>query len=75
MHWYLENKTASIETAQAKYYEIIAEARGYGLASTMAALGIVNETEKARFLKLMAILDNNEAKIIDLTGAAIINLN
>lgn len=69
------NKTASIETAQAKYDEIIAEARGYGLASTMAALGIVNETEKARFLKLMAILDNNEAKIIDLTGAAIINLN
>jgi len=69
------NKTAEIETAQAKYDEIIAQARGEGLARTMEELGIENQTEKARFLKLMAILDNSEAKIIDLTGAAIVNLN
>jgi len=69
------NKTAEIETAQAKYDEIIAEARGIGLATTMEALGIVAEAEKARFLKLMAILDNSEARIIDLTGSAIINLS
>eukprot|EP01083_Nonionella_stella_P038749 105344_1 len=69
------NKTAAIETAQAKYDEVIAQARGEGLASTMKALGIVNETEKARFLKLMAILDNSNTKIVDLTGAAIVNLN
>ena len=69
------NKTAQIETAQAEYDEIIAKARGLGIASTMEALGIVNETEKARFLKLMAILDNADARIVDLTGSAIINLN
>ena len=69
------NKTAAIETAQAKYDEIVAEARGQGLANTMAALGIYNETEKARFLKLMAILDNSDAKIVDLTSSAIVNLN
>eukprot|EP01083_Nonionella_stella_P055884 147350_1 len=69
------NKTASIATAQAKYDEIIAQARGEGLASTMEALGIQNETEKARFLKLMAILDNSDAKIVDLFGATIVNLN
>ena len=69
------NKQAAIETAQAKYDEIIAQARGVGLANTTEALGITDPIEKARFLKLMAILDNSEAKIIDLTSAAIVNLN
>eukprot|EP01083_Nonionella_stella_P242012 844579_1 len=68
-------KTAHIAIAQAQYDEIIAQSRGFGLANTMTALGVVNPTEKARFLKLMAILDNSDAKIIDLAGAAIINLN
>eukprot|EP01084_Bolivina_argentea_P305457 527698_1 len=69
------NKTASVETAQAKYDEIMAQARGEGLANAMDAMGIQNETEKARFLKLMAILDNSDAKIVDLFGATVVNLN
>ena len=37
-------------------------------------LGITDPIEKARFLKLMAILDNSQAKIIDLTSSAIVNI-
>jgi len=69
------NKTASIETAQAKYDEIITQARGHGMADTMSALGIDAGDEKARFLKLMAVLDNDASRIIEISGGAIINLN
>lgn len=69
------NKTASIETAQAKYDEIITQARGHGMADTMGALGIEASAEKARFLKLMAVLDNDASRIIEISSGAIINLN
>jgi len=66
-------KEALIETAQAKYDEIITEARGEGLNSVIDGVGIA-DNDTARFLKLMAILDNPEADIVDVDGAAIINL-
>jgi len=66
-------KEASIETAQAKYDEIITEARGEGLNSVIDGVGIADD-DTARFLKLMAILDNPEADIVDVDGAAIVNL-
>jgi len=69
------NKTAKIEIAQAQYDEIIGSARGNGMAVTMAALGITDEVDKSRFLKLMAVLDNEEARIVDLDSSAIVNLN
>lgn len=69
------DKTAEIETAEAKYDEIITEARATGMADTMHALDITLDADKARFLKLMAILDNEGSKIIDIASAAIINLN
>ena len=69
------NKTAMIETAQAEYDEIITQARGQGMADTMSALGITAADEKARFLKLMAILDNDESKIVEINSGAVINLN
>lgn len=69
------SKTAQIETAQAQYDEIIGSARGNGMASAMSALGIEDAADKARFLKLMAVLDNADARIVDLDSSAIVNLS
>merc|ERR1719461_2256437 len=66
-------KEASIETAQAKYDEIITEARGDGLDLVIDGVGIETQ-DKAKFLKLMAILDNPNATIVEMDGSAIINL-
>ena len=68
------NKTQLIETAQAQYDEIVGSARGTGIADTMSALGIVDATDKARFLQLVAMLDNEGARIVDLDSSAIVNL-
>jgi len=69
------NKTAAIETAQAQYDEIITQARGQGMADTMSQLGITVAADKARFLKLMAMLDNDNSRIVEITSGAVINLN
>jgi len=66
-------KEASIETAQAKYDEIITQARGDGLDLVIDGVGIETQ-DKAKFLKLMAILDNPNATIVEMDGSAIINL-
>merc|ERR1712013_902776 len=69
------SKLAQIETAQAQYDEIVDSARGNGMAAAMTALGIEAEEDKSRFLSLMAILDNSEARTVDLDSSAIVNLN
>ena len=66
-------KDSSIETAEAKYDEIITQARGDGLNLVIEGVGI-EAKDKAQFLKLMAILDNPNATIVELDSAAIINL-
>jgi len=66
-------KEASIETAQAKYDEIITQARGDGLNLVIDGVGI-DDPDQAQFLKLMAILDNPNATIVEMDGSAIINL-
>jgi len=67
-------KAASIETAQSKYDEIITQARGDGLDLVIDGVGI-DAVDKAQFLKLMAMLDNPGAKILEMDGAAIVNLS
>jgi len=67
-------KEASIETAQSKYDEIITQSRGDGLDLVIDGVGI-DDADKAQFLKLMAILDNPNAKILEMDGAAIVNLS
>mmetsp|Transcript_77301 Transcript_77301/g.94785 ORF Transcript_77301/g.94785 Transcript_77301/m.94785 type:complete len:303 (-) Transcript_77301:129-1037(-) len=65
------NKTSLIEKAQASYEKIIGDARGQGLTIVINKLGINNDDTKSKFLKLMAILDNNQTKIVDVSSVII----
>eukprot|EP01084_Bolivina_argentea_P308112 532673_1 len=72
------NKTTKIQSANAKYDEIIGRARGIGIADTIQILtrndSRINNTVTHTFLKLMAILDNNQTKIVNLESTAIVSL-
>ncbi len=67
------NKSARIKGAQAKYQEIIGQARGMGIANTMRTLqmDIVNESVANTFLRLLAILDNNRTQIINIVSSPV----
>eukprot|EP01084_Bolivina_argentea_P045126 83060_1 len=70
-------KLAKIESARAKYEEIIGKARGVGIGTAIRGLGMdkYNETVSDTFVQLMSILDNNQTQIVNLDSNAIINLN
>eukprot|EP01084_Bolivina_argentea_P104357 186865_1 len=71
------SKSARIKGAQAKYEEIIGQARGMGIATTMRTLqmDIANESVANTFLRLMSILDNNQTQIINIGSSPVVNLN
>ena len=73
------NKTAKIASAHAQYDEIIGRSRGIGIADTIEMLtmnGTSDDIDNVTntFLKLMAILDNNQTQIVNLESPAIVNL-
>lgn len=52
---------------------LVRTARGIGMSSIITDLGMTNETTRALFFKLMAILDNSNLKIINADNTVIIN--
>ena len=67
---------AKVESAKARYEEIIGQARGVGIAEVIDGLGMeeFGENVTDTFLKLMAILDNNATQIVNIETPAMIKL-
>lgn len=66
-------KEANRETALAQQEEALIQERATGLNNLLTDLGISDATLKEKFLKLMALLDNESAKIIDVESSVIVD--